>query len=122
MKKNKGRKEVTKLRAEIEILKARLKEGSGLPSESLKLPELKDTVSKQSQNPKIPQSIKTETMTLPQLSYLKSDLTKTFVLSLISMFFILSLKFVILPQQKLISQSVVNVLQSAASTLGKIKR
>ena len=122
MKKNKSGKEVTKLRAEIEILRTRLKENSLLPSEGLKFTGLRGTANTPSQNTKITPLTKTEAMTLPQLSYLKSDLTKTFALTLISMLFILSLKFVILPQQKLISQSIVNVFQSAASTFGKIKK
>ena len=122
MKKNKSGKEVAKLRAEIEILRARLKENSLLPSESLKLTGLRGTANTPSQNTKMSSLIKPETLALPQLSYLKADLAKTLTLTLISMLFILSLKFVILPQQKLISQSVINVLQSAASTLGKIKK
>ena len=119
MKKNKSGKEVTKLRAEIEILKARLKEGGGLPSESLKLSGLKNTVNTPSQNTKISPMTKAETMIFPQLSHLKSDLTRTFTLTLISILFIFSLKFVILPQQRLISKNVVNIFQSAASLLRK---
>lgn len=122
MKKSKSGKEVAKLRAKIEILRARLKENSILPSEVLELTGLRGTANTPSQNTRMSSLIKPETLALPQLSYLKADLTKTLTLTLISMLFILSLKFVILPQQKLISQSVINVLQSAASTLGKIKK
>lgn len=122
MKKNKSGKEITKLRAEIEILKTRLRESSGFPLEGLKLPELKGMIDRQPHNTKITPLTKIETIILPQLSYLKADLIKTFALALISMLFILSLKFIILPQQKLISQSINNVFQSAASTFGKIKR
>ncbi len=122
MKKNKSGKEVAKLRAEIEILKTRLKESDGLHSESLKLSGLKNTVNTLSQNTKTSPTTKAEAMNFPQLSHLKSDLKRTFTLTLISILFIFSLKFVILPQQRLISKSVVNIFQSAASTFGKIKR
>lgn len=122
MKKSKRGKEVTKLRAEIEILKARLKDNNIVASESLKLTELKNTTDIPPRSPKSYAVTKTETLTFPQLSHLKSDLTKTFALTLISMLFILALNFLILPQQKLVSQSIVNIFQFAASTLGKIKR
>ncbi len=122
MKRNKSGKEITKLRAEIEILKTRLRESNVFPSESLKFSELKGTVNRLPQNTRITPLIKTEAVTLPQFSYLKADLTKTFALTLISMFFILSLKFIVLPQQKFISQSINNIFQSAASAFGKIKR
>ena len=111
MKKNKSNKELSRLRAEVEILKSRLKD----ESPDIIFRKVVEKTSITSPNTKIEPTASISTTDL------RRDLTKTLLLTMVSLSFIFLLKVAIIPNQRAINQKATELYSAASSILNKAK-
>lgn len=120
MRKNRSEKEVSKLRAEIEILKARLKETGYSSTIRVQADIQKTNVPVQ---PNVPANTQKEKgFELTDTKHIKADLSRTFLLTIASFSFILILKYAVLPNEKAITENSTKILNSINTTFNKGKK
>lgn len=114
MKKNKSSKEVSRLRAQIEILKSQMRIGPQL------FGSRNDLVSRPSASSVKPSPTKELYFSVTAVD-LKADLRKTLALTIVCLSFIFLLKVLILPHQDQIIQRVVGLYQSVITNVNRTK-